>query len=172
MLLRQLGVVLMVLVVPMLAICEKPKPCLSADEASHVVNKEVCVSAHVYDVVQSPDGTRFLDICAPETPDDACRFTIVSRSQDRDEVGELGKFRNADVQVRGFVRPMRGRFGMELSHERQFHGGPPRFRPNPRLAHGFNGEQERPAISDPNLRSHGGRRAFMNTRNQETLPQN
>jgi len=172
MLLRQLGVVLMVLVVPMLANCEKQKLCLSADEASHVVNKEVCVSAHVYDVVQSPDGTRFLDICAPETPDDACRFTIVSRWQDRDEVGELGKFRNADVQVRGLVKPMRGRSGMELSHERQFHGGPPRFRPNPRLAHGFNGEQEKPPISDPNLRSHGGRRAFMNTRNQETLPQN
>ena len=172
MLLRQLGVVLMVLVVPMLANCEKQKLCLSADEASHVVNKEVCVSAHVYDVVQSPDGTRFLDICAPETPDDACRFTIVSRWQDRDEVGELGKFRNADVQVRSLVKPMRGRSGMELSHERQFHGGPPRFRPNPRLAHGFNGEQEKPPISDPNLRSHGGRRAFMNTRNQETLPQN
>jgi hypothetical protein len=35
--------------------------------------------------------------------------------------------------------------------------------------HGFSGEQERPPISDPNLRSQGGRRAFMNLKNQESL---
>jgi hypothetical protein len=37
------------------------------------------------------------------------------------------------------------------------------------LAHGFNAGQERPAISDPNLRSQGGRRAFMNSRDQEPV---
>ncbi len=172
MLLRRLGLVLFALCVPALAIAEKQKPCLPVEEAPRMVNKEVCVTAHVYDVVQSPDGTRFLDLCAPGIPDDACRFTIVSLWQDRDEVGELGKFRDADVRIRGRVRPMRGRFGMELSHERQFHGGPPRFRPNPRLARGFNGEQDRPPINDPNLRPHGAHRGFMNSRNQETLPQN
>jgi hypothetical protein len=38
------------------------------------------------------------------------------------------------------------------------------------LARGFNAEQSRPPINDPNLRSQGAGRAFMNTRDQETRP--
>jgi len=91
------------------------KPCVTADEASKLINKDVCVSAHVYDVVELPDGTRFLDICTPETPDEKCEFTIVSLSKDRDTVGELHKYRDMDVHVRGIVRPMHGRAGMVLS---------------------------------------------------------
>src|SRR3954451_7382866 len=101
----------------------RPTGCVSADEASKMLNKNVCVSAHVYDVVQVPDGTRFLDICTPETPDEHCRFTIVSLWEDREEVGELRKYRDTDVRVRGMVRPMRGRAGMVLSHARQFNDG-------------------------------------------------
>ncbi|HLI03933.1 MAG TPA: hypothetical protein VKU93_06645 [Terracidiphilus sp.] len=147
-----------------------PRQCYSADEAAHMLNKDVCVSAHVYDVVQLPDGTRFLDVCSPETSDENCRFTVVSLWKDHDTVGELNKYRNMDVQIRGIVQPMHGRAGMLLSHARQFYGGPPRFRPNPLLVHGFGGEDERPPVSDPNLRPQGGRRAFMNTRDQEPLP--
>jgi hypothetical protein len=121
-------------------------------------------------VVQLPDGTRFLDVCSPQTPDEACRFTIVSLWEDREEVGELGRYRDMNVQVRGIVRPMHGRAGMVLNHARQFSGGPPKFKPNPKLARGFNAEQERPPINDPNLRSQGSGRAFMNTRDQETRP--
>jgi hypothetical protein len=65
---------------------------------------------------------------------------------------------------------MHGRSGMVLSHARQFYGGAPKFRPNPKLLHGFSGEQARPPIADPNLRPHGGHRAFMNSRDQETMP--
>lgn len=155
---------------PVATLAGKTKPCVSADEASRMVEKDVCVSAHVYDVVELADGTRFLDVCSPETPDERCRFTFISLREDHDEVGELRKYRDMDVQVRGIVRPMHGRAAIVLSHARQFHGGPPKFRPNPRLARGFDAEQSRPAISDPNLRAQGGRRSFMNTRNQETLP--
>ena len=147
-----------------------PKPCVTADEASKMLNKDVCISAHIYDVAELPDGTRFLDVCTPETPDERCRFTIISFWDDREEVGELRKYRDMDVRVRGIVRPMHGRTGMVLSHARQFYGGPPKFKPNPMLAHGFNGEQDRAPISDPNLRTQGGRRAFMNTKNREALP--
>lgn len=150
----------------------RPKPCLTADEASKLVNKDVCISAHIYDVVELPDGTRFLDVCTPETPDERCRFTIVSFWDDRNEVGELHKYRDMNVQVRGIVRPMHGRAGMVLSHARQFYGGPPRFKPNPRLARGFSGETERPPVADPNLRTQGGRRAFMNSKERESLPRN
>jgi len=154
---------------PLAAFAAKPKSCVTADQASKMLNKDVCVSAHVYDVVQLPDGTRFLDVCPPDTPDDKCRFTIVSYWEDREQVGELKQYRDENVKIRGIVQPMHGRAGMMLSHARQFYGGPPRFRPNPLLAHGFDAEQSRPPVSDPNLRSQGGRRAFMNTREQEPL---
>jgi hypothetical protein len=169
--LRQVGwFVLLAALSPVLAFAGSQKPCVTADEATKLVNKDVCVSAHIYDVVELPDGTRFLDVCTPETSDEKCRFTIVSLWEDRQEVGELRKYRDMDVQVRGIVRPMHGRAGMVLSHARQFYGGPPKFKPNPKLAHGFNGEESRPPLNDPNLRSQGGRRAFMNTRDKETLP--
>ena len=112
---------------PVLAVAGAPKPCVTADQAAKMLNKDVCVSAHIYDLVQLPDGTRFLDVCPPQTPDDKCRFTVVSLWEDRDTVGELEKYRNMDVQVRGIVRPMHGRAGMMLSHARQFYGGPPKF---------------------------------------------
>ena len=111
-----------------LALAASPKPCLSADEAAKLINKDVCISAHVYDVVELPDGMRFLDISrTPQTTDENCRFTIVSLPEDREDVGELRKYRDMDVHIRGIVRPMHGRAGMLLSHVRQFSGGPPKF---------------------------------------------
>ncbi|MGD0345173.1 MAG: hypothetical protein ABSA85_00370 [Terracidiphilus sp.] len=160
----------MIVCAPALAFAGKPKPCVPADQAAQMLNKDVCISAHIYDVVQLPDGTRFLDVCSPQTTDEQCRFTVVSYREDSAEVGELKKYRDMDVQIRGIVQSMHGRAGMILSHSRQFYGGPPKFKPNPMLAHGFNAEQERPPINDPNLRAQGGHRAFMNTKDQETLP--
>jgi hypothetical protein len=162
--------VLFALAAPLPVLAGEPKACVSADEATRLMNKDVCVTAHIYDVVELPDGTRFLDVCTPETPDERCRFTVMSLREDRDEVGELRKYRDMDVRIRGIVRPMHGRAGMVLSHARQFYGGPPKFKPNPRLMRGFNADQSRPVLSDPNLRSQGGRRAFMNSREQETRP--
>ena len=160
----------LIFLAPALLGASTPRPCVSAEQASKMLNKDVCISAHIYDVVQLPDGTRFLDVCSPQTPDDKCRFTVVSLWEDRDEVGQLKKYRDADVQIRGIVQPMHGRAGMVLSHARQFRGGPPKFRPNPRLAHGFDAGESRPPVNDPNLRAQGGRRAFMNSRDQEPIP--
>ena len=54
-------------------------------------------------------------MCArPQTPDDKCRFTVVSLWEDRDTVGELKKYRDMDVQIRGIVQSMHGRAGMVL----------------------------------------------------------
>ena len=152
------------------AFAAKPKPCVTADEASKMLDKDVCVSAHVYDIVQLEDGTRFLDVCSPDTSDERCGFLIVSLWQDHDTVGDLNKYRNMNVQIRGIVRSLHGRSGIILSHARQFYGGPPKFTPNPLLARGFSAEDRRPPVSDPNLRSQGGRRAFMNSRIQEPVP--
>jgi len=155
---------------PTPAFSAKPKPCVTADQAAHMLNKDICVSAHVYDVVKLSDGTRFLDVCSPQTTDEQCRFTVVSFWQDHSEVGELDRYRDLDVEIRGIVEPMHGRAGMILSHSRQFSGGPPKFRPNPMLAHGFSADQARPPVNDPNLSAQGGHRSFMSSKDQETLP--
>jgi hypothetical protein len=160
--------VLLAALLPEAAFAGKAKPCVSAEDATKLLNKDICVSAHVYDVVQLTDGTRFLDVCSPQTPDESCRFTIMSLWEDRGDVGELAKYRDMDVEVRGIVKRMHGRAGMVLSHARQFYGGPPKFRPNPRLARGFNGDQDKPPVRDPNLSAQGSARSFMNTRDRET----
>jgi hypothetical protein len=167
---RPAFIALLAACMPLLAHAGKPRPCVSAEQAVKMLNKDICVSAHIYDVVELPDGTRFLDVCAPQTPDDQCRFMVVSLPEDRSEVGELKRYRDADVEIRGIVQSMHGRSGMILSHSRQFYGGPPRFKPNPLLARGFSADQDRTPIPDPNLRPQGGHRTFMNTRDQETLP--
>lgn len=153
---------------PAICFAGKARPCVKADEAIKMINKDVCVSAHIYDVVQLADGTRFLDVCSPGTPDANCRFTIVSFAQDRDTVGALEQYRDRNVEIRGIVRPMHGRAGIVLSHVRQFHGGPPRFRPNPMLLRGFDAAQDRPPVADPNLHTYGRSRTFMNSLDQET----
>ena len=165
---RPASIAVLAVCAPVLAFAAKPRPCVTADQATQMLKKDVCISAHVYEVVELPDGTRFLDVCSPQTPDDECRFTVVSLPEDREEVGELRKYRDADVEIRGIVQPMHGRAGMVLSHARQFYGGPPKFKPNPLLARGFSADEGRAPIHDPNLRPQGGRRAFMNTRDQET----
>jgi len=160
---------LMLVLCPAIALAGNPKTCVTAEEATRMPNKDVCVTAHVYDVVELADGTRYLDICSPETPDERCQFTIVSLTADRAQVGELRKYLNTDVRVRGTIQPMHGRSAMVLNHSRQLQGGPPKFKPNPVLLHGFTGEQSKPPVSDPNLRSHGGHRTFMNSHDQEQL---
>jgi hypothetical protein len=65
---------------------------------------------------------------------------------------------------------MHGRMGMVISHMRQFSGGPEKFRPNPRLLKGFNGQSDRMPVHDPNLSSTGHHRSFMDTHKQESLP--
>jgi hypothetical protein len=163
------------LAVVLLCVCARAfaggtKNCVTADEAAKVPNKEVCITAHVYEIVELPNGTRFLDVCAPDTSDDSCHFTIMSLREDRREVGDLLKYRDADVRLRGVVQSMHGRYGMRLSHARQFYGGPPKFKPNRKLLRGFDAERDRRPLRDPNLRSQGGRRAFMDNNDQTSRP--
>jgi hypothetical protein len=129
------------------------RTCYSPEDALSHQNKDICVTAHVYDVVELADGTRFLDVCSPETPDAECHFTVMSMHGDRNEVGDLNRYRQQDVEIRGIVRPYGGRGEIILSNERQFHGGAEKFRPNPALLHGFSAEDHKPAVSDPALRS-------------------
>lgn len=143
----------------------KPVPsrsCITTDQAPEYAGKDVCVTAHVYDVVELKDGTRFLDVCPLSMPDAECRFLMLSLYADHGEVGELRRYQNQNVLVRGVIRPMNGRMGIMISNARQFTGGPEKFRPNPKLLRGFFGQSDQMPVLDPNLTSHGRRRGFMN----------
>ena len=166
---RCVGGALLALAVSPMVFAGKARPCVTPDEAAAMPKRDICLAAHVYDVVQLQDGTRFLDVCSPETPDEGCRFTILSKRDDRAEVGDLGQYRDRDVQIRGTVEAMQGRSGILLSHARQFSGGPPKFRPNPRLLRGFTGDEGRPPVDDPNLKPQGGGRPFMNSKDRVTI---
>lgn len=136
------------------------KACISLQDVGNHLNKDRCVAAHVYEVVELQDGTRFLDVCSPSMPDEECRFSIVSPRENRADVGDLKQLRDQDIQIRGIVRPFAGRAEIVLSHVRQLHGGSEKFRPNPALLPGFSAESSKPAFNDPGLRGSRHRSAF------------
>ena len=124
------------------------KSCITPELASKHLNKDVCLMAHVYDVIELADGTRFLDLCSPLTTDAECRFTVVSLKDDRKDVGDLERYRGLDIQLRGTIRPFNTRTEMVLSRERQFHGGSEKFHPNPTLLKGYSAENHNTAFTD------------------------
>ncbi len=130
------------------------RPCFSPDEALAHTDKDVCVTAHVYEVVESPDGIRYLDVCKPEVADGACHFTVISLPVDRKEVGDLDSYRDQDIHIRGVVHTMHGQSTIVLSHARQFKDGAEKFRPNPALMAGFSADSGRTAFKDPALTAH------------------
>ena len=134
--------------------CYAARPCYTIDEAGEHAGKEVCLSAHVYDIMEDAGGVRYLDVCAPDVPTGSCRFTIVSMPEDRREVGSLEGLRDQDVHLRGTVHAMHGDSVMLLSHARQFRDGPEKFRPNPQLLAGFNAGNDALAFKDPAMTSH------------------
>ena len=132
------------------------RPCYSPEEAASHAGKEICLSAHVYDVAEDPDGTRYLDVCKPGSPDESCRFAVVSLAQDRTTVGSLTGLAMQDVQLRGTVRAVGNHALILLSDQRQHHDGPEKFRPNPELMKGFSAGAADTAFHDPamNTRRH------------------
>ena len=141
------------------------RPCFSPDEALAHPEKDVCISAHVYDVVESSDGTRYLDVCKPEVSDGGCHFTVVSLAADRREVGDLASYKEQDIHLRGVIHVMHDESIIVLSHARQFKDGGEKFRPNPSLVAGFSAENSRTAFRDPAMSAHRhkGNTAFLST---------
>jgi hypothetical protein len=129
---------------PALPAAARTPTCAPVDDGGLRTSHDVCVSAHVYDVVTVENGTRFLDLCSPDVSDAECRFSIVSYSADRHSVGDLDQFRGKDVEIRGVVERYGPRFLMVLNDERQFHHGAAQFRPDPRLLSGFSAEDSQP----------------------------
>ena len=142
-----LPISLLLLSLPCMA---KATPCIPPDKALQHVDKDVCISAHVYTVVRAAQDTHFLDVCSPQTSDSACHFTIVSFHQDQKEVGDLSPLVNQNIQIRGTVRSFEGRAEIVLNRRQQLHGGKPKFHANPRLLQTFSAENGGKAIRDKN----------------------
>jgi hypothetical protein len=139
------------LLISSVALHASPRVCHSTSEVARYSGKDVCVAAHVYDIAELRDGTRFLDTCSPETSDADCRFTIASLPQDRHDAGNLESLRGKDIQLRGVVHSVNERSLIYLSNARQLHGGPEKFRPNPALLHGFEVDNAKAPVHDPSL---------------------
>ncbi len=135
---------------PCLAAKSKGKRCITPDQALQHVNKDVCVSAHVYTVVHAAQDTHFLDVCSPQTPDAACHFTIVSFQKDQKDVGNLAPLVNQNIQIRGTVRSFEGRAEIVLNRKQQLRGGKAKFHANPLLIQSFSAEHGGNAFSNKN----------------------
>ncbi len=130
------------------------RTCYPPDEAAAHTEKDICVAAHVYNVVEAADGTRFLDVCKPGTADQDCHLAILSMPIDKKEVGELSGLRDQDIALRGTIHVFHGQSTLILSHARQFKDGPEKFRPNPTLLSAFNAGSGQMAVKDPALEGH------------------
>ena len=160
---RIFTLVLLLTLALMLALREGyARTCYPPDEAAAHAEKDICVAAHVYNVVEAADGTRYLDVCKPGTADEDCHLAILSLAVDRKEVGELAGLRDQDIALRGTVHVFHGQNTLILSHARQFRDGPEKFRPNPTLLSAFNAGSGPMPIHDPALTGHrkSGKSAF------------
>jgi hypothetical protein len=124
--------------------------CLVPNEALAHIGKNVCVTAHVYRVVDAADGTHFLDVCSPRTADIDCHFFIVSFSADEKSVGDLQGLVHQTIHIRGTVHTVQGRAEIVLSRKQQLHGGKEKFHPNPQLVKSFSAENEGQAFNAKN----------------------
>jgi hypothetical protein len=115
-------------------------PACSSTEATLHASTDACVTGHVFDIVTVEGGTRFLDLCSPDTPDNACHFSIVSYRKDSRKVGDLEQLRGKDIAIRGALLSHDQRLVLVLNDQRQLHGGVPRFTPDARLVHGLSTE--------------------------------
>ena len=50
---------LILLMCPVFALAARNQPCIATDQASSLVNKDICIEAHVYEVVELPTGRAF-----------------------------------------------------------------------------------------------------------------
>ena len=127
-----------------------PKNCIVPNEALAHINKSVCVTAHVYRVVDAANGTHFLDVCSPKTADIDCHFFVVSFSNDEKSVGDLQALVHQTIHIRGTVHTVQGRADMVLSSKQQLRGGKEKFHPNPQLVKSFSAENGGQAFNAKN----------------------
>ena len=135
--------------------CFAERPCYVPAQASEHAGQDICLTAHVYAVIDSEDGTRYLDVCPASSPDKSCLVTVISLEADRKSVGALQELADKDVRLRGVLHATEGHYYLLLSDARQLRGGPEKFRPNPQLMRGFAADSGAMAFRDPAMSSRG-----------------
>lgn len=126
------------------------KTCLVPNEALAHIHRNICITAHVYRVVDAANGTHFLDVCSPQTSDLDCHFFIVSFPGDEKSVGDLQGLVRHTIQIHGTVHTVQGRAEIILSDKKQLHGGKQKFHPNPELVKSFSAENGGQAFTAKN----------------------
>jgi hypothetical protein len=137
------------------ASCFAERPCYAPALVSEHAGQDICLNAHVYAVIDSEDGTRYLDVCPASSPDKTCLVTVISLAADRKSVGTLQALADTDIRLRGVLHATEGHYYLLLSDARQLRGGPEKFRPNPELMRGFAADSGAMAFRDPATRSRG-----------------
>jgi hypothetical protein len=122
------------------ALAATKRACIAPEDALRHINKDICITVHIYRVVDAADGIHFLDVCSPETSDADCHFFILSLSRDEKSIGDIQALVNQTIQIRGTVHTIQGRAEIVFSSEQQLHGGKEKFHPNPQLMKSFSAE--------------------------------
>lgn len=135
-----ISVALLIFALQMPAFASQKHSCITPEDALRHINKEVCIAAHVYRVVNASPDIHFLDVCSPQTSDADCHFFIVNFSRDEKSVGDIQTLANRDIHIHGKVRIVEGHAAIVLSSKNQLHGGKEKFHPNPRLLKSFSAE--------------------------------
>jgi hypothetical protein len=143
-------VVLSIFAILLPAARSSTRACIAPEDALKHVGKNICITAHIYRVVDATDGIHFIDVCSPETADADCHFFILSLGRDERSVGDLQSLVNRTIQIRGTVHTIQGRAEIVFSSQQQLHGGKEKFHPNPRLVKGFSAENGGQAFSARN----------------------
>lgn len=133
-------VILLIFATLLPAFASQKRACIAPEDALQHVNKDVCVTAHIYRVVNAAQDIHFLDVCSPQTSDADCHFFIVNFNEDKKSVADIQKLVNQDIHIRGTVHTVQGRAEIVLSNQQQLHGGKEKFHPNPRLPKSFSAE--------------------------------
>ena len=130
--------------------------CIAPNDARNKIGKDVCVTAHIYRVVDTTAGIHFLDVCSPQTADADCHFLLLSLERDRKSVGNLQSLVGKSIRIRGTVHKIAGHAAIVLSNRRQLQGGKEHFHPNPQLIEKFSAQNGKRAFSAKN--GSGGQR--------------
>ena len=158
-----------VLCTPTLVFAAKPRPCVTADQAAQMLNKDICVSAHIYDVVSFPtaqasstSARRRPPTSDAASPSSAWPRTAAKSANSANTATRMCRFEALSVPCAAAPAWYSAMPASSTAARRN--SGPIPCSPTASCGAGAaSHSRSRPA-------SPGGRRAFMNTQDRELLP--
>jgi hypothetical protein len=93
--------------------------CLTLDQVSQNVGKNVCVTAKVLKVYEARSGHTYFDFCEDFRD---CPFTAVVFRGDKKNVGDLKQYEGKEIKIYGELKDYKGKPEIIISDRRQFSG--------------------------------------------------